>query len=442
MSEMQFLEESLKRFKALNEFLYPKALRRFQRDILATGKLEIISPWSGNTIEPKGNYLRANGGVVYWFEDLEPFCIVVASLRMGNPILALVTATDTIELAHKENSPIIQFARDLLRDNIVPPRWIDSGAKPALYIGHPNFAHLIWNEFPALLKVRELKADFDLRIFFDPISLLGPFCADNSIPHELANNLKDHTGWHTELCTEIGSSYCSEVAKAEILKYCDRKGVGKTPDNSFRIYISVRDQGRTIRNQQEFLRDLTGKILETFEKSVIIFDGFSLPDDFERDTYQGRSHIFQGRIDGAKKITDAIIKGIPEDKAARVTDITGLRFTEALGYIRGCDYYITHSGTAQHKIGWLFSVPGTLHGNLSSINESALAWNASTVGGALPPKGVNADLVRDLEISNMPNAVERNRDYEFLDQSRIIDDLVDDIRSAMDHRSDHFDPVR
>lgn len=97
-----------------------------------------------------------------------------------------------------------------------------------------------------------------------------------------------------------------------------------------------------------------------------------------------------------------------------MTELTGLTLRAALKLIAEAVFYIRHSGTSQHKIGWFHAVPGIIHGNRASLGPPVSTWTAAQVHGALPPALLDPALMRDLDYTQ-PIKAERNRDYEITD---------------------------
>ena len=355
--------------------------------------------------------------------------LVSSSLRAGNPLLALVTRRGRTAVSHEEPNKLVDLGHEMLRDGAEPPRRIDRSRRPLVVAGHINFAHLVWNEFPALHTLRHLAGGFEVSIPFDPLGLIESFCVEHDVPYELMAR-QGHDVWEPRPAVNPGAVLCGVEAMRDARRHISRTPVPQLPAHTPRFYVSVRERGRTMVNQTEFLIALTRGMLRAYPGAMVVLDGFSLPVDFTREAYDDYRHRFDEREAGARRIVGAVRAALPAALAARVLDITGLPLTAALQVISTCHYYVTHSGTMQHKAGWFFPLPGTMHGNLSSSTPAALRWHAAPVDEAAVPRGLPAELLQDLDVTDMPNIVDRNRDYRLMDVNAAVDAVLADVHEA------------
>lgn len=419
-----FIDQTLNDLRTANEWCGPQALYRFQQDLALTGGFQVRAAATGVPCRPHAHFYDPPHGCLYWFDAEEPFCVVADSLRLGCPVLALVTAHNVYPVASSEGSPLIERARLLLKGNGQPERCIDPKARPLACLGHPNFAHFAWNEFPGLCYLAATGALFDVQVLYDPLQLAEPFCAARNLICCHIDDIESVRGWQARPIVIPGSVYCTAAVKHDILV-----SMGLPADHQAglepRIYLSIRETGRTLKNQAAILAELVKRLLDAMPDATVILDGFSLPLDFDRPLYDRLRPSFETRIAGARRIIAAFSESLPETQRTRLQDITGVTLKDALKEIAGCHAYVTHAGTLQHKAGWFYPLPGILHGNQASITPGSLRWTASMMEGAIPPQGVDPALIEDHAVQGMPRDNERNRDYSFRDADRTIDSIVD-----------------
>ena len=82
--------------KAENSFIFPRALRRYQSDILDTGTFSIVSPFSGVAIEA-GSGFRVTGEfsthgtqIAYHFDDESEFWLLTGPLDTGHRLSEII----------------------------------------------------------------------------------------------------------------------------------------------------------------------------------------------------------------------------------------------------------------------------------------------------------------------------------------------------------------
>lgn len=418
-----FIENTLKDLRAANQWCGPQALYRFQQDLALTGKFQVRDAATGALCSAQAHFYAPPHGCLYWFDAEEPFCVIADSLRLGCPVLALVTAHNVYPVASSEGSPLIERARLLLKEKSRPERYIDSKARPLVCLGHPNFAHFAWNEFPGLWYLAGSGAAFDVQVLYDPLQLVEPFCTARNLNCSHIDDVESVQGWQERPIVIPGSVYCTADVKHDILALMGLP-IEYHPTSEPRIYLSIRETGRTLKNQATILAGLANRLLDDMPNATLVLDGFSLPLDFDRPVYDRLRPTFETRIAGAKRIIASLVEALPAARRAHLKDITGVSLKEALWEIACCHAYVTHAGTMQHKAGWFYPLPGILHGNQASITPASLRWTASMMEGAIAPEGVDPALVEDQTVQGMPRDNTRNRDYSFRDADLMVDSMV------------------
>lgn len=419
LTAMPFASPHIDNLKALNAFVAPEALRGFQRDILSKGHFTCICPFTGVPSSPDAHYVMPGVGVLYHFDGPNRYILTAASLKDGFPILCLVTAQDVVWVDKPERHDLVPLARQLLASG--PDLRIQANNQPIAMIGDPNFAHFMWNEFPALIEAVDTTTDFSINLRFDPLGVMQGFARDVGLTLNHMTSPTQGRGWSAHPTVSLGSTICGPAAKAKLMALMKLPEPQKT---SPRIWISVRDQGRTMENQFEYLRALIAAQSARAPETEFFFDGFSTPMDMNRQIYGALRPKFANRIIGAQSLIADLTAALPN---ARLTDMTGQPLSTAIGMISTCTFYISHTGTMQHKAAWFYPLKGVQHGNRTSLSPAALRWAAQMVDNAIVPAGVPIKLIKDTEVRGLPTQNDRNKDYIITDIAAAVEATLEQI---------------
>lgn len=392
----------------LNTFQRGRALRLYQLQIAQCGAFTLPCPITGRTLTPSASYLKPHQAIFYRFEGVAPFIAIAGSLKDGFPLIEIVAEGDESPPGAASDSALRQIALTLLK--VPDPPLPKPGAGASIPIGHPNFAHFLWNEWPALLALSNFGTNALLRPSYDALGLLSRLKLP-ATAHPLTE------GWSRTPLTFIGSDRCAatDLNRARHLLGIER--VEKQPH----IWITIRDRGRTPQNQVALLTAIIAKLHGHYPHLRFLLDGFSRPVAQAGNGYAGFQNAFAARIEGGKALARELKQALP---GVPMTDLTGLPIDKALQKIACCQFYVSHAGSMQHKAAWLSGLPGILHGNQASITPAALRWCAAMAEGSLAPAALTADIVQDLEVQHMPNQTARNRDYMITDINRAADQTL------------------
>ena len=411
----------------LNTFTAPGALRKYQSNILETGFFSYMS------IQPNGHYVLPGNAIFYHFNASVPFVLIAASLKDGFPLLCMVTSGAVTWAGTQERLDLIPIARQLLRTG--PEQVVDLEMMPRAIIGDPNFAHFIWNEFPAVHEAAKHHTDFGINLRFDPLGVMSQFGTEHRIPLSSMITPTQGKGWSNTPSVLLGSNRCNASAKSDLLRLMDLSSLWKSAG---KIWLTVREKGRTMENQTAFLSALITAQAARDPASVFLLDGFSLPMDFERPIYDQLRSKFTDRAKATQAIIRTIISNHPQ---AHIQDLTGLPLRNALLEIATCSFYVSHAGTLQHKLGWFFPAHGLQHGNQTSLSPAALRWSAQMISGALEPWGLDPGCVKDTQVRGAlaPNA--RNRDYFVTDIPRAVDQTLAYLDTSIAKQQEEYTPL-
>lgn len=410
------LDATLADLEALNRFVTPRALRHWQLSVAQYGRFTCRCPVTGRAESPIGHYLVPGCGVIYRFGEAHPFALVAASIKRGFPLLCLISPGAIHWAEAPQRQDLAQLAQDHLLGPL--PKQLDPEQPPLIHLGHPNFAHGLWNEYPALtaLMSQEHRATFALGP--DPLALLDRLCRDAGRTPQVLTASGTRLGWSSRPLGLLGSTRCSEAARRHALGLLD---LPTQPGRGEGIWITLRDKGRTPENQVSFLATTIHALAQAYPGVRFFLDGFSTPMDFERPLYDLLRDAFRARIEGGRRLAAQVCAQLP---GLPIEDLTGAPLRTALGKLARCHFYLSHAGSMQHKCAWLSGIPGMIHGNRAALRPAALRWNAAQMGGSLAPVGLSPDLVADRDVHGLPRENERNRDYLITDVSRAAAEVV------------------
>jgi hypothetical protein len=414
---LPFEGPALDTLRSLNAFVVPRALRSYQKDLLATGSFTCPCPFAGIPRHPNAHYVLPGSGVLYYFDGPTPYILLAASLKDGFPVVCIITAHHVIWSGKKERADLIPFARKLLET--VPSQKIVLTLRTRVTLGDPNFAHFMWNEFPALHEAVRHYRRFDIDLRFDPLGVMPRFAVQNGLRLRHATSPVGRKGWSRAPAVCLGSTFCNAQAKTTIMTLMD---LPHTPQRRPHIWITVRDEGRTMENQIKFLNAFISAQNARAPETVFMLDGFSNPMDIERPIYDALRPKFAERVTAAQSL---IAKVVADNRNAQIQDMTGLPVRDAIAAAGACNFYLSHAGTLQHKPAWFYPLHGLQHGNHASLSPAALRWSAQMVAGSIEPNGLPLDVVQDTKVNGQQTQNNRNRDY-------IVTDVPAAVRCVLD----------
>jgi hypothetical protein len=156
MKEDGCIALTLQDVQKANELSSSGSHRLFQETIATTGRFELRDPKTGKLSVARGHFHEPSKGCIYWFEADSPFCAIAGTLRLGNPVVEIVTSAGVYSTAANDEPALTKLAQSFLLSGLPPLRLVDLDAAPQMFTGNQNFAHFAWNEFPALSSLTKL----------------------------------------------------------------------------------------------------------------------------------------------------------------------------------------------------------------------------------------------------------------------------------------------
>jgi hypothetical protein len=127
-----------------------------------------------------------------------------------------------------------------------------------------------------------------------------------------------------------------------------------------------------------------------------------------------------------REFTRKFIDALPASarQSVFIVDTTDLQLAEAIAFASVANFYICHHGTQQHKIGWIYDVPGVIHASPSVVKSQPAHWVQSQSEGSVLPVYVPDHLVKF--VSRTTNRrIGYDDDYEFTSCLDMVDFVLD-----------------
>jgi hypothetical protein len=473
---LRFTEQFVQSVSLLNETVFHRAVFAYQRDIIEHGVFSVVSPWTGDSLVPERCHIANNGdpahgniGIAYRLDGSHPIWLLAGSVKDGFPITEAFLPTQGTSLwslsdAYCEENQRWKTLLQGVEANLEARQRgaIDKQAA-AVLLGHPNFAHHLWNELSALHLYCASRAPqakpLNLRVIYEPLLPVALFTAGTAITVEKVDSFERLVGLQDTLVTRLGSTQIPRALRDKVAGLVDARGEASTASSLFGcspvIWLSVRLDARTVDNQTEFLHALVSRVASEYPQAGFILDGFSYPNDFGSAIYQqtdgganeqstaNRTPGADGFLASAMKTREREITGHVEQLqqafvhsiANPVISVSGLALADALGLASKADYYVCHAGTLQHKVAWIYNTHGFVHSNRTGVQKGAQKWLADQLEGGVAPGMLSQDYVEDLETIRAPNKVQRNRDYHIDDIEAAVEQVIADLRLALANSS-------
>jgi len=412
------LSAALERIEALNAYVHGQQLRQFQHDILKTGAFHLVSPFTGDRLECVESRLIAFINdpyhfelplYAYRFEDRSDIWVMSFQIGLGFPLCALfIEEVGGLYVHRAPAAPnsykvLKRLWREFETLNAIPSE--ETGlAQPLAMIGHPNFAHYMWNELPALnaaLRDRPVET----RSLFAP---LGPL---EGLPRPAAFKPLKQSG--PPYFTPVGGEFLDQRTQSSLTRQMPTRTVLRSDKASPVIWVAHREDGRSCENFLDMLAAFDRQARELCQPRYI-FDSFSAPDDLDAPWYDPVRDAFESRRRQSETLFQAMSGAVSTPEAVLATT-AGLTVMQAMALAREADYYISPIGSIQHKVAWLQPIPGLVHGPSTAMNRHVAQWHGQKSEVALAPTNLPSELIRDTRASAHHPSAERNMDYRITD---------------------------
>lgn len=388
--------------------------------------------------------------IAYLVPDRSRAWLVTGPTRLGYPLWELIAEADGQRrfLDSEEQIPASDVsAREIETLKAFLPN--EAGARAengTLYIGENNFAHHLWNELAGLDEwiVRGKSERLAIIATAEP---LGPL---QRIFPELPASATEHT--HVQplrrllaaspILTRVGSCRVTTRLRERIKAYSQEnadwsstQGVRDVLAGSWpKLWMSVRLGSRTAENLEDFLLEIIGRLFAAYPNAAVLLDGFSFPVNFFADprTKSVREEFFiRARSADAfiQHMRERALGKLGRDAFLKLCNVSGLGLLEAIQLGSFCDYYVCHAGTLQHKIAWIYNLPGLIHMPLST--PSRAQWHAAQVEDGIVPDLLPSKLAVSTDPPDSGRLRARNYNYRILDIPKAAEYVIASMQSRL-----------
>ncbi|OUJ14419.1 hypothetical protein [Acetobacter sp. DsW_063] len=450
-----------------------RVLRWYQRELFESRFFRIPSPVtacmirSGDAITVTARKSVCGQKTVFRFPDAPDLLLCASNLGEGFPLNTILmpslrcglnfgTRTWTISPEEAEDAIAI-FATE---------EWqpVRPATNVAAVCGDPNFAHMLWNQLPALREAAGLSRRTPpptTVTFFEPLGDIGLLVPD--IAHwpveRPAHYAMPNAPGRALFC--FGSTQIDPQTRAALLRSA-RDAIATDGASALAarlegrhpiVWVSVRTRDRTPVNQREFLTGLIGRLLAIWPNAVTLLDGHSIAEDVRKRSAtlsalpaendcedliaQESAKSLQTAARDAEEVA-AILRAVETETpayAGRVIDVSNLSILNSIALAARADFYICHHGSVQHKIGWTTSTPGVTHSNRRVIQRRPAHWVMDQAGHDTAPVYFPEDLIMDI-VDTAPalqDSVDDNvrslhsENYQFADVTAAIDFTLEEL---------------
>jgi len=374
----------------LNQFVYEKNLRKYQDLII--DKEDFSISIDGKEYEFVRCKVSGDSNILYLKRDA--LLYFIESQQAGTAYL-LTELVKVFEVKSHDDSNIERYE---FNDCCV-------------VMGHWNFAHFIWNHLSAFyFKGRKKRLNYCVirDPIADPVSIMG--LNSTRISEQDVNLFRNNIF--------IGGLYIVDDVCRNLIEFLSKDSlagiVTEKKDNIKNIYLGVRGPGvRELENEVDFYAQLIPFLSNYFDKKVFFYiDGFSFT--------QGNHLVPQFTLRN-QGVLERIANIISRVDGCNVQNISGLQLLDTWEYIKSIDFYVTHEGTMQHKIGWVYrDKPGTIITGSQHPRATAL-WHANQIENGLPP------LTLDINYIHLQEGGDRNSSFKIKDIPSACEEIANHI---------------
>lgn len=456
----------------LNSTRFPRAVLAYQHSILTTGSFALPCPWTGVIVPARACYL-ANASplgfgdliIAYRLACHRPVWLLAGGVKDGYPLFEALVADGSAPLwsrqpgSRQDLASLRQHLTELEDSAPQALAALEVDAPATLLLGHPNFAHHLWNELSALDRWLEREPaglrQCQLAILCEPLLPLAELFPTQSALGCRRVDPDALPGLQAAMVTRIGGTQIPTALRQRIREAAarlhDRRLTGPVEQalqgRGPVFWLTLRLDSRTAVNQDHFLAALVRALAAEFPEAAFLLDGFSWPADIDRSVYASAAPIpleasslgvGTGPIDSLARLFRARERALADHLASVqrelaglasvVINLSGLAMPEVIHLGRLADYYVSHAGSLQHKVGWLHNGAGFVHGNTTELGPGVCEWLAAQLQDGVAPDLLSADLVKDTGSIRSINQVERNRDYFFVNIDAAVAEVMTSIR--------------
>jgi tetratricopeptide (TPR) repeat protein len=442
----------------LNTFVTDRCLRRYQADIVRTGNIDFAGLLGNETPVFSGTLYHAppKAFAYRYVIDEVGYWLITDLAAEGYPILAAYDeGTETLlDGAVNPDTDLNGFLGQQVRDiRAVASSGMSRRLIPkptvVLVSGFANYAHYMWNELPAMLEIERWTTTqiSEIAVVYEPF---GPFAQTirwpDAPPIRSTSNfeLQSAGKFHDKLLFTPGSRIVTSETRERLRQVCAAHASGSVPDDrgAFTIWISLRRMYRHATNLETLLASVIRRCEAAGLAIDIMLDGFSLPFDIAVNHRYAMDYYVHHRQLVEEQARAFIAEMSPLSRHVRLLDTTWASLATAITLAARADFYICHHGTQQHKIGWMYDVPGLIHGNAHIAAQNPHGdWTQAQCDSPIRPEYIPAQFIGDATTDNERQDIAGFRDYAFVEVETCADFVFSLVVKSHDAWLEHRRPA-
>jgi hypothetical protein len=182
------------------------------------------------------------------------------------------------------------------------------------------------------------------------------------------------------------------------------------------VCFTLRVAGRQCLNLEESILRIMQAVLERWPDAQVVFDGWTSHDDLagvSSAISAYKASPYAKNIDAETAMVQSLAERLPPGVVRR--NLVGYPMSETISVLQAVDFYFAHTGTIQHKIGFLTDAVGLIHGPRLAVSDPEAGAYCTEIGN--PPTQLAAELVEDVGEPSPRGA--RSNDYRIADPDRV-----------------------
>jgi len=354
-----------------NRFVGPRVLRHWQHAVLTTGRLRAAWPLDGTMLDCDATLWLEHGLFAYRFRHgAMTMWLLTGGCKNGWQIcgLAMMPMGLAFAIDGADAATLVAHYLHHLAGTGVP----QGHPMVQVVLGHPNFAHHLWNELPALAA----GAAFGVEavVLWEPILPLQ-FLVDWAGPVRRSVEAAERPAPGTLLAgirLPLGSTQIPAETAARTRAACavhDAMSPGRPGVPA--VSLGLRSMHRHPVNQIAFYRALLARLPPVLD---VYLDGFSMPDDI------GVAGRYDARVFRAWQADTAAmaqqLMSAPPQAGQKLVDATRLSVPQSIALGARLHAHVAPHGTQQHKFGWMQPLPGVVHTSPHIAHGDPSVWLA------------------------------------------------------------------
>ncbi|MBE9039620.1 hypothetical protein IQ235_02265 [Oscillatoriales cyanobacterium LEGE 11467] len=381
-------EKNNKSFSKQNRRSYSRVLEatKFQVSMAEEGYITAICPKTGKHVSSNKSIFFSEGYLFYRFVSSEVFYLITGDVWLEKAAFYF-PSSDLIITLFPKKVDLIQNINKLKSfivsnwDRVLKYTLCKDNPQTVVLVKSRHFAHHLWNELSGIYKLYESNCLTKIDKFLVVNEPLGFICDifPEIPPDKIENLTRKEVSYkileNNYFVISLGHNFIKEKLASRVYKSAQKRcpksflmEIKESRKKNFPFFwVSIRTGSRTWISQVDGVVKIIKNLLNEFPELAVVIDGFSLPGtDKKKVNLQ-----WQEIISREQKIVQEITSLLPS--TVKVYNTVGCPLYESIVWAHNIDFYLTHHGTIQHKVGWTANKPGVVHTNTTILKLPLLS---------------------------------------------------------------------